>query len=147
MSYTPRFTDSSVQTGQISPQSVTDAAVVSGWVLASRATAICAQVFVGAIGAATTADATVTQATDSSGTGAKAITGGAFTQIGATGDNTGQLLNLRPGQLDLANGFKYVKLTITVAGDNAALVFGALWTQANDQKADTWKASEVTIIN
>jgi hypothetical protein len=61
-------------------------------------------------------DAKLQQATDASGTGAKDVVGKAITQIvKATGDSKQALINLRPEELDVNNGFSYVRLSVTVA--------------------------------
>lgn len=62
-------------------------------------------------------DLKITQATDSSGTGAKDITGAAITQITTAGGNEVVSIEIGPGALDDANGFKYVRAEVTV--DNA----------------------------
>ena len=62
----------------------------------------------------TTVDATVYQATDSSGTGAKAVSNASITQIGATDDNRLVSIEVDVNGLDIANGFDHVQLRITV---------------------------------
>ncbi len=66
----------------------------------------------GVLGSSATVDAKVQQVQDSSGTGAKDITGRAITQIvKATGDNKQALINVKPDDLDTANGFGFVRLS------------------------------------
>jgi hypothetical protein len=78
------------------------------------------------MGASATLDGKLQQATDSSGTGAKDVTGKAITQIvKATGDNKQALINLRVQDLDTNGGFAFVRLSITV-GTAASLVGGYL---------------------
>jgi hypothetical protein len=70
----------------------------------------------GVLGTGATLDAKIQQATDASGTGAKDVAGKAITQIvKATGDSKQALINLRPDELDVNNGFSYVRLSVTVA--------------------------------
>ena len=69
----------------------------------------------GVLGTSATVDAKLQQALDSSGTGAKDISGKAITQIvKATGDNKQLLINVKPEELDTVNGFGFVRLTVTV---------------------------------
>ena len=74
-------------------------------------------VFAGTLGSSTTVDAKLEQASDSSGTGAKDITGKSITQITQAGTDYDKqaLINCHSEELDVANGFNHVRLSITVA--------------------------------
>ena len=63
-----------------------------------------------------TLDAKLQQAQDASGTGAKDLTGKAISQLtqAASGSARQALINVRPEDLDVTNGFAYVRLTVTV---------------------------------
>lgn len=100
----------------INPQSASSAQS-SGWVDMAQFNNIMALVEVGALGASATVDAKLQQATDSSGTGAKDITGKAITQLlkSTPDDNKQVLINCRQDDLDAANSFRFVKLVITPA--------------------------------
>ena len=112
--------------GVISPVSQAPGAVSTGWVAAQNFDQLCALIQTGVLGASATVDAKLQQAQDNAGTGAKDVTGKAITQIiKASGDNVQALINLRPDNLDVNNGFNYVRLTITV-GTAASLVGGML---------------------
>lgn len=78
-------------------------------------------VFVLTVGtiAAEEIDFKVTQAQDASGTGAKDVTGAAITQISAAGGNEVATIEVGPGALDDANGFKYLRAEVTVDGAGA----------------------------
>ena len=65
-------------------------------------------------------DMKVVQATDSSGTGSKNITGAAITQLSATADNKQAEIEVDVDALD--EGFTHVAVTITVAGTTTAFV-------------------------
>jgi hypothetical protein len=81
----------------------------------------------GILGASATVDAKLQQATDGAGTGVKDIPGAAITQIvKASGDNKFSFINLDPQKLDVANGFCFVRLSVTV-GTAASLVAGYLF--------------------
>jgi hypothetical protein len=78
----------------------------------------------GVLGASATVDAKLRQAQDSSGTGAKDITGKSITQIvKATGDNKQAIVECRSDDLDQTNGFTHVALSVTVG--TAASLLGA----------------------
>ena len=87
------------------------------------------EILVGDITATGTIDFDITQATDSAGTGEKAIAGKAMTQLtqaGGDGDNV-VIGNLRAEQLDVQGLFHYVRghLTLGTASANCSVaVFG-----------------------
>ena len=100
----------------IDPASQAVGTVTTGWISAGNHHTLLALVQSGVLGTGATLDAKLQQATDASGTGAKDVTGKAITQIvKATGDNKQALINLRPDDLDVTNGFAYVRLSLTVA--------------------------------
>jgi hypothetical protein len=100
----------------IDPASQAVGTVTTGWISAGNHHSLLALVQSGVLGTGATLDAKLQQATDASGTGAKDVTGKAITQIvKATGDNKQALINLRPDDLDVTNGYAYVRLSVTVA--------------------------------
>ena len=100
----------------IDPASQAVGTVTTGWISAGNHHSLLALVQSGVLGTGSTLDAKLQQATDASGTGAKDVTGKAITQIvKATGDNKQALINLRPDDLDVTNGYAYVRLSLTVA--------------------------------
>ena len=100
----------------IDPASQAVGTVTTGWISAGNHHTLLALVQSGVLGTGATLDAKLQQATDASGTGAKDVTGKAMTQIvKATGDNKQTLINLRPDDLDVTNGYAYVRLSLTVA--------------------------------
>lgn len=106
----------------LDPASVAASTVTTGWVNAGLFLHIMALIQTGVLGASATVDAKLQQATDSSGTGAKDVTGKKLTQIvKASGDNKQAIINLKPQELDVSNGFNYVRLSLTV-GTAASLV-------------------------
>lgn len=110
----------------IDPVSQGVGSVSSGWIDASKFHTYMAVVMAGVLGTAATLDGKLQQATDSSGTGVKDITGKAITQlVKATDDNKQAVINLRPADLDLDNGFDHFRLTLTVAAA-ASLVGGVV---------------------
>jgi len=87
----------------------------TGWVPVANYFAFLAVVQTGVLGTSATVDAKLQQALDSSGTGAKDISGKAITQIvKATGDNKQVLVNVKPEELDTVNGFGFMRVTVTV---------------------------------
>lgn len=100
--------------------------VTTGWVSMADSDAVLAILQVGAMSASSTVDAKLQQATDSSGTGAKDITGKAITQLTQAGtDSNKQVeINCWSHELDVAGGFNHVRLSVTVAA--AASLISAL---------------------
>jgi hypothetical protein len=110
----------------IDPASQAAGTVSSGWVNVANFHALLAFVETGILGAAATLDAKFQQAQDNIGTGAKDVTGKAITQIvKATGDNKQALINIKPEDIDNANGFGFVRLSLTI-GVAASIVAGKL---------------------
>ena len=101
----------------LDPVSQSAATVVTSWVPITDVQSILAVLAVGALGTSATVDAKLRQATNSSGGSAKDITGKAITQLTKAGsdDYKQVLLNVRPDELDMANGFTHIALSITVA--------------------------------
>ena len=109
----------------LDPVSQAAATVTTGWVSMQTAENLLAILQVGAFGASATVDAKLQQASDSGGTGAKDISGKAITQMVAAGGNNKQvLLNVRSEELDVTNGFCFVRLSVTVG--TAATLISAL---------------------
>ncbi|MDA8095581.1 MAG: hypothetical protein M0T84_17070 [Betaproteobacteria bacterium] len=100
----------------INPSSQAAGAAASGWISMANAERLLALIMVGTFGAAATVDASIQQAQDATGTGAKAIgSGKAITTLQAAGGNNVQAtIDLRAEELDSTNGFDYVQLTVTV---------------------------------
>lgn len=112
----------------INPQSAGAGTVTSGWVSLENYDQIQALILTGTLGTSATVDAKLQQATDSSGTSAKDITGKAITQlVKASNDNDQAIINCRSDELDVANKFAFVQLSITVgtaASEVAGVVLG-----------------------
>lgn len=93
----------------------------------SKIDQLLAVVMAGELGASATLDAKLTQATTSGGS-YKDITGKAITQlVKATDDDKQALINLRADELDIDNGYRWVKLSMTIGtatSDVAALLLG-----------------------
>lgn len=106
----------------IDPVSQAAGTVTTSWIKADKFLSFMALVNTGVLGAGATVDAKLQQASDSSGTGAKDITGKAITQIvKASGDNKQAVINLRAQELDTNGGFSYFRLSLTV-GTAASLI-------------------------
>lgn len=108
----------------IDPVSQVAGTVTTGWISGANHERFMALIQTGVLGVAATLDGKLQQATDSSGTGVKDITGKLITQIvKATGDNKQAIINLRSPEMDMANGFSYFRLSLTVG--TAASLIGA----------------------
>lgn len=112
-----RPSDKATVQAVLNPVSQAAATVTTGWVPMSTFENVLAILLVGALGASATVDAKLQQASDSSGTGAKDITGKAITQLTQAGTDTNKevLINVRSEELDVANSFTHVRLSVTVA--------------------------------
>lgn len=110
-----KFSETTAILAAISPVSQAAGTVTTGWVSFDKFRSICAVINTGVLGASATVDAKIQQATDSAGTGVKDITGRSITQIvKATGDSKQATIEVTPGQLDTANNFTHVRLSLTV---------------------------------
>jgi len=107
----------------ISPQTLAPSTVTTGWYNANDTERISALIAVGTMAATSTLDAKFEQATDSSGTGAKDVSGSDITQLTqAGGDSDKQvIIDVDAANLDIANDFNYVRLSITGATANVDL--------------------------
>ena len=110
----------------LDPVSQAAGTVSTAWMPVANFHAFLAIVETGVLGASATLDAKIQQAQDGAGTGVKDVAGRAIVQIvKATGDNKQALINFKPDDLDNANGFAFVRLSLTV-GVAASLVGGTL---------------------
>lgn len=98
---------------QIDPSSQSAGAATSGWLDMSNYHKLLALIAIGALGSSATVDAKIQQATSSAGAGAKDITSKAITQH-TSGNNKQKLIQVSADDLDAANGFRYVQLSVTV---------------------------------
>jgi len=112
----------------IDPDATTASTVTSDWVDMADFESIMAIVLAGVLGTSATLDAKLEQATDSSGSGAKDITGKAITQlVKASNDDDQAIINCRAEELDIANDFDHARLSITVGtatSDAGGIVLG-----------------------
>lgn len=121
-----RPTDGLALLAAINPASQAAGTANSGWVSMANFQRALGEIDVGVFGSSATVDSKFQQAQDSSGTGAKDITGKAITQLLAAGGNNRQaFINISDTDLDSANGFGYVQLSITV-GTAATLIAGSV---------------------
>ena len=138
--------DSVALVATIDPDAYTAAAYTSDYVDMSKFHRIQAMVLVGDMGASGTIDAKLVQATDSSGTGSKDISGKAITQLTQAGsdDNKQAIINLHMSELDLDNNFDFCALTVTVAAatsDMGAVIIGV------DARHDPATASDLSTVD
>ncbi len=129
----------------IDPASISAGTVTTGWVSAGNHHNLLAVIQTGALGTSATLDAKLQQASDSTGAGAKDVSGKALAQIvKATGDNKQALINLRPDELDVANGFAFVRLSLTVG--TAASVAGAQLLGVNSRYASADAFNQAAVV-
>lgn len=114
----------------IDPDVTTASTVTSGWVDASKFHGILAIVLAGDLGTNATVDAKLEQADTSAGGNAKDVAGSDITQMTQAGtdqSNTQAVISLQPDALDVDNGFRWVRLSITVGtatSDAGGVVLG-----------------------
>jgi len=113
----------------VDPDALTAATHTSDWVDMTTFQQVMAIVMAGTLGSSATLDAKLEQATDSSGTGAKDITGKSITQLTQAGTDSDKqaIINCRSDELDVAGDFTHVRLSITVAtatSDGGGIVLG-----------------------
>lgn len=122
--------ESAAVVGTIDPDAQTASAVLSDYIAAKDFANFQAIVLVGTLGSSATVDAKLRQATDGSGTGVKDITNKAITQLTeASPDDSDKqaVINLKPEELDVANGFTHFNLVLTVGtatSDVGAVILG-----------------------
>ena len=129
----------------IDPATQAAGAVSTGWVSVANHLGFLALVQTGVLGASATVDTKLQQALDSSGTGAKDISGKAITQIvKATGDNKQVLVNVKPEELDTVNGFGFVRVTVTVGV--AASIISAQLLGVNPRYAPADVGNQAAVV-
>lgn len=115
--------------GVIDPDANAAGALTSDWCDMTKFEAGMGIILAGTLGTSATLDGKLQQATDSSGTGAKDITGKSITQLTEAGTDSDKqaIINVRREELDVANGFTHVAVVMTTAtatSDSAALFVG-----------------------
>ena len=134
--------------GVIDPDAYAAGTVTTGWIKAGDFQRFMATVSAGDLGTNATLDAKLEQASDSTGTGAKDVTGKAITQLTqAGGDSNKQaIINLNPDELDIANGFGYFRLSLTVGtatSDAGAMVQGVYPRTGGAEDNDATTVAEI----
>lgn len=114
--------------GVIDPDANAAATYLTGAIDMASFEECMAVVFAGTLGTNATIDAKLTQATTSGGT-YKDVTGKSITQLTEAGTDSDKqaIINCRADELDVANGYRYVKLSMTVGtatSDSGAALFG-----------------------
>ena len=129
----------------IDPASQAVGTATTGWVSVANHHGLLAVLQTGVLGASATLDAKLQQATDSSGTGAKDVSGKAITQIvKASGDNKQALINVKPEELDTVNGFGFVRVTVAVGV--AASITGAQLLGVNPRYAPADAGNQAAVV-
>ena len=113
----------------IDPDATVASTVVSDYMSMADFESAMAIIMAGTLGASATLDAKLVQATDSSGTGVKDITGKAITQLTQAGTDSDKqaIINCRAEELDIANDFNHIAISLTVAtatSDVSAILLG-----------------------
>ena len=103
----------------LDPASVAPGTVQSAWIDMKELGFLSTILEVGTMATDATLDALLEQATDGAGADAKAVTGKALTQLTEAGgdSDTQAVIDVGEEDLDIANNFRYVRLSVTVAAD------------------------------
>lgn len=141
---TKRLSDYLAVLGSVDPDANTADTYTTGWIDMADWHLVGALIQTGTLGSSATIDAKFQQATSDAGAGAKDVTGKAITQLtqaGSDGDKQ-VVLAVNGNDLDVANQFRYVRLSLTVAAatsDCSAVVLGLFPRHgvASDQDAAT----------
>lgn len=115
--------------GVIDPDANAAGALTSDYISMGEFQSAMAICLAGTLGSSGTLDMKLVQATDSSGTGVKDISGKAITQLTQAGTDADKqaIINVRAEELDVANGFDHVAIVLTTAtatSDSAAILLG-----------------------
>jgi hypothetical protein len=142
MTKNAKFTEQFATLAALAPASVAASTVVTTWVPVQDYHGIVALIDTGVLGASATLDAKLRQATDSSGTGAKDVTGKALVQIvKASGDGKQASIEMRCEDIDTNNSFTHVALSVTIG--TAASIFGARLLGVNPRHMPPTNAATV----
>lgn len=128
---------------QIEPDAYAANTYTTGWLSMRDFARLTAILMVGTLGSSATFDAKLQQAKDSSGSGAKDISGKAITQMTQAGTDSDKMsaIELEASELDQANKFDHVRLSMTVGtatSDCGALVVrhSPLYAPVDDSNLD-----------
>lgn len=128
--YTSRVSERLYPLGRLDPANKAAATHATAWVSLQDYHRAWFVVEVGVMAAGATLDAGIQQATDTAGTGAKAITGKTITQLTQAGGDGNQILciELQTEELDVDGGFDCVRGYLTVGTNTvyaACQLYGA----------------------
>lgn len=133
----------------VAPVSQGAGSATTGWISVAQFQKLLAIIQTGVMGASATLDAKFQQANTSAGGGAKDVAVTAITQVvKASGDNKIVLVNLDAQQLDVANGFAWVQLSVTdavAASLISAVVLGLIPRNASADALNN--AAVVQVVN
>ena len=115
--------------GVIDPDANAAGALTSDYISMANFRTAMAICLCGTMGSSGTLDMKLVQATDSSGTGVKDVTGKSITQFTDAGTDSDKqaIINVRADELVVANGFDHVAIVLTTAtatGDSGAVLLG-----------------------
>ena len=109
----------------IDPDAYAPATLTTDWISAADFANFCAIICWGTLGTSDTINAKFEQATTSGGTGAKDVTGKAITEVDSTDSpephDQQAIINCRSDELDVANDFDYIRLSVTLASTSSPL--------------------------
>lgn len=114
----------------IDPDALTATAFSSDWVDIQDYNSLMAVVYLGTLGVNATVNAKLEQDDVGDASNTKDITGKAITELTQAGTDASDnqaIINVREDELDVAGGFRYVRLTITIGvatSDGGGAIYG-----------------------
>lgn len=137
--------------GVIDPDVSPAATYTTAWIPMTNFQQLMAIIMAGTLGASGTVDAKLQQSTDSSGTGAKDITGAAITQLTQAGTDSDKqaIITVYAEDLDASNSFNHVQLSVTVGtatSDMGAIVLGFDGRYGPASAYDATTVDEIVIV-
>lgn len=127
--YTARFTEMHALLDKLDPDSYAAAEYNTGYNSLQQYHRAVVMLMVGDMQAGATVDLDIEQATDTSGTSAKAITGKSITQLTQAGSDSDKVVfvEIRTEELDVDNAFDCINAELTVGTNSveaALVIFG-----------------------
>lgn len=143
--YTARFTEQVAFLDRMDPDSFPAAEYNSGYNLLQQYHRAVVILMVGDMGTGATVDMDIEQATDTSGTGAKAISGKSITQLTQAGSDSNKVVvvEIRTEELDVDGGFDCINAEVTVGTEAVELALLILGTEPRYPPVPTTTLEEV----
>lgn len=138
------FSEENEVVAKIDPASY-NSAQNTGYILANKHSRYVFIMQIGLIASTGTLDFKLQQSQDGSGTGLKDISGKAITQMIDTADNKVRIIELRTDELDITNGFVYIRGLVTPA--TAASLLSVVVLGINPRQKPVAIHADLAVVN